>query len=219
MTGLPSRTVLLVPSKELGWGEIRNALRSMRDVRVLEASSGAQAVELAASEQPHVIIVAAALDQVQVPRLVRELRQAVGRDARIFVIGTRFQPEELAALSDAGTTGAVLWSDLSVDLLNQALQVLVMGDFVIASQSLGESFFQRGWGPGATESPQLAAVNERERRLLAHLAQGMTQKQIAAAENLSQRTVRRLIGQTRSKLGAPNLFVLGVNAVRLRLLP
>ncbi len=217
MTRLPSRTVLLVPSKELGWGEVRNALRSMPDVRVIEASSAPQAVEIAASERPHVAIIAAALDQGQTPRLVRDLRQILARDATILVVGTRFNPDELAALAEAGATSAVLWSDLSVDLLSQALQLIVIGEFVITSRSLGEAFFQGGWGRGPVEG--IAAVNERERRLLGHLAQGMTQKQIASAENLSQRTVRRLIGQTRSKLGAPNLFVLGVNAVRMRLLP
>jgi DNA-binding CsgD family transcriptional regulator len=73
-----------------------------------------------------------------------------------------------------------------------------------------------GGAPGSTTARQLTA---RERRLLLDLADGMTQKQIAIAENLSARTVRRQIDRMRMKLDASTLFTLGVNAARLRIVP
>ena len=61
--------------------------------------------------------------------------------------------------------------------------------------------------------------NERERRVLTHLASGRTREQIASDEGMSARTVNRIVLDLEQKLDAHTPFVLGAKAVRAGLIP
>jgi DNA-binding NarL/FixJ family response regulator len=208
----------MVPSRELGWGEVRNALQAMPEVRLVEAATASQALDEAAIEQPNVAIVASVLNDAPTTELVATLRRIVPAASNILIVGTHFGRAELLALAHAGASGYVLWGDLTLDILPQCLFTMVVGRFLLTSQSIGNGHADgRRWQPPVpTEEVE---VSERQRRLLEHLDQGLTEKQIAAAEHVSQRTVRRLLVQVRTKLDAPTLFALGATTVRLRVLP
>ena len=61
------------------------------------------------------------------------------------------------------------------------------------------------------------ALSDREQAVLNALAEGMTQKEIAASTHLSVRTVKRIVAQLEEKLDAPSPFVLGARARALGL--
>ncbi len=218
MTAPATKTVLMVPSRELGWSEVRTALQTLPGVRLVEAGSLGEAVAAAADARPSVAIVTSELGEVPGSTLVRELRRVLPVASSILVVAGYFSTGELVTLALEGSTGYLLWDDLSLDLLGHCMSLAVFGPFIITSRSVGDAFpgSERPRGPLAGDA---SVVTDRERDMLLLLGQGMTQKEIATSENLSQRTVRRRIDCLRTKLAAPNLFTLGMSAVRLRLLP
>lgn len=60
-------------------------------------------------------------------------------------------------------------------------------------------------------------ITHREQVVLQRLAEGFTQEQIANAENISPRTVERVVAILEQKLNAPCQFVLGMKAAQLDL--
>ena len=56
-------------------------------------------------------------------------------------------------------------------------------------------------------------------RVLARVVAGESYREIAAAEYMSSRTVRRLVGELKHRAGAENLVALGAEAVKRGWLP
>ena len=71
-----SYSVFLLPSDELGWGELRAALGKLGDVRIVgEVASLAEARRLAPGLAPDVIIAAATIEGASTIPLLNRLRR------------------------------------------------------------------------------------------------------------------------------------------------
>lgn len=70
---------------------------------------------------------------------------------------------------------------------------------------------------GVDESPQTTRLSSREVRILAQVATGLSNKQVALASSLSEKTVRNHLSRIFRKLGASNRTEAVMNAIRLGL--
>jgi len=214
---MPQHMLLLIRSRELGWGDLRLTLRSVDDVRVVgEATSADQATELATTHQPDVIITAATVEGASVLPVLSRILHDCCPTSKVIVVAARFDPAEVVALVDIGITGYLLWSGLCRDVLRHCLAAVIAGDIMLGNRVVARAFIDALRG-GARPRETAVRVTERERAVLQGLADGRTREEIGREEELSVRTVKRIIGELEVKLAAPNQFVLGVKAARLGL--
>lgn len=98
---MPVRTVLLIPSDDIGWADLRAAIGRMRDVRVLGAATDLDhAARLTAGGQPDLVLTAAgAADDAPVPLPVRV--RARFPTTRIVVYAAGLTPDEVATCVSA----------------------------------------------------------------------------------------------------------------------
>ena len=67
---------------------------------------------------------------------------------------------------------------------------------------------------GAVEDPRLAGLSGQERRILGHLADGLTNRQIAAEMFLAEKTIKNYVSNLLSKMGMSRRTEAAVYAVR-----
>jgi two-component system KDP operon response regulator KdpE len=96
---MPLGTLLIVDDEPQIRRAVRHALEG-QGVRVLEAASGTEGIDLAAAERPDLIVLDLGLPDVVGLEVCREVRK--WSDASILVLSARHSDDEKVALLDAG---------------------------------------------------------------------------------------------------------------------
>jgi DNA-binding NarL/FixJ family response regulator len=210
----PSRQVLLIPSRELGWAEVRKALMKLPEVaRVHTASSLSEALDLADTITIDAVVLGPIADVRTDPNLVAEFRRRIGRDAPIVMIAPDFDVDLVLILGHLGITGYFLWADLTTDCLSRCLAPAVLDGMMVGSQTVGRAAIAAAQRR-IPKTIDPAILKPAEETVLRLLGEGMTPQEIAAQQSVSERSVRRTISSLEEKLGAPTLFVLGMAFTR-----
>jgi DNA-binding NarL/FixJ family response regulator len=213
------RTVLLITSPEMGWAELHAALRTLEDVQVVgEVTTAHQAIELASRLRPDVILSAARVDGVSARPLLLDLQRRGEPASKIIVFAGRLDPDLFAAVDNLRLSGYLLWSDLSAEALPHVLAAVMAGDVVVGTPTVARAFIDTLCRPTRAR-PGAPRLSVHEQAVLRRLAEGLTYDEIATAEQLSERTVARIVADLREKLEAPTNFMLGMKAVELGFTP
>jgi len=117
---------------------------------------------------------------------------------------TTFDLDEYAfAALKAGASGFLLKDVPPEDLLS-AIRAVHCGDAVVApstTRRLIDRFAPMLPAGGVPAPPELSGLTEREREVLAQLAQGLSNGEIAARLFVSEATVKTHVGRVLAKLG------------------
>lgn len=167
-----------------------------------EAGDGAQAVALARSQRPDVLLMdirMPVMDGIEATR--RIVADPTSEGVRILIL-TTFDVDELVydALS-AGASGFLL-KDATPDELVHAVRVVASGESLLAptvTSRLVRQFVSRP-GPRSTSAEVLAPLTEREREVLALVAQGLSNAEIAQRLVLSPATAKTHVSRILTKL-------------------
>jgi DNA-binding NarL/FixJ family response regulator len=103
----------------------------------------------------------------------------------------------------AGASGFLLKDALAADLVS-AIRAVVAGDAVVApsaTRRLIERFLDSGRLPEQDATRRLAVLTEREREVLALMARGLSNAEIAGQLYLSEGTVKTHVSHLLGKLG------------------
>jgi DNA-binding NarL/FixJ family response regulator len=169
-----------------------------------EAADGTQAVELAGRERPDVVLM-----DIRMPRMdgLEATRQisADERLARVRVLMlTTFDLDEYVYQAlRAGASGFLLKDTPPADLL-AAIRVVAAGDALLApgiTRRLIAEFARRP-GPTRAAPAALAALTDREREVLALVAHGLSNAEIAERLVVSPATSKTYVSRLLAKLGA-----------------
>jgi DNA-binding NarL/FixJ family response regulator len=171
-----------------------------------EASNGAEAVALAASEHPDVILM-----DVRMPVMdgLEATLRITGDEAlastRVVILTTFDLDEYVHEALRAGASGFLLKDTLPAELL-KAVRVVAAGEALIApriTRRLIEEFARRA-EPLATTATQaeLDSLTEREREVLELIAKGQSNAEIASALFVSHATVKTHVSRLLMKLDA-----------------
>ena len=198
--------VLIADDQEL----IRSGFRLILEAHGLdvvgEAADGAQAVELAHTQQPDVILM-----DVRMPRMdgIEATRQ-VARDlpeVKVLVLTTFDLDEYVYDALRAGASGFLLKDVGRADLVT-AVNVVAAGEALLApsvtKRLLADFARSQPTQPGQDLEPANASVQTltaRERDTLGLLARGLSNAQIAAELVVSEHTVKTHVGNVFMKLG------------------
>ena len=170
-----------------------------------EANNGAEAVALAASERPDVMLM-----DVRMPVMDGlEATRRISRDeslasTRVVILTTFDLDEYVHEALRAGASGFLLKDTLPVDLLN-AVRVVAAGDALISpriTRRLIEEFARRPDPATPAAGGALDQLTEREREVLELVAKGQSNAEIAAQLYVSHATVKTHVSRLLMKLDA-----------------
>ncbi len=161
-----------------------------------EAASGREAIELARTLQPDVILMDMIMPEMDGPEATACIKED-NPEARILVLTSFGEGNQIAAAIQAGALGYLL-KDSSPDDLLHAIRSVHRGNLVLP-QELAMKLMQ--------SRPNLALLDQltdRELDVLRLLARGMSNQEIAAALNISATTVRSHVSNILMKLNVSN---------------
>ena len=171
-----------------------------------EAGDGAEAVELAHRIQPDVVLMDIRMpgtDGIEATRRITAAEPGV----RVLVLTTFDLDEYAFGALQAGASGFLL-KDVRPHELVAAVRTVASGDAVVSprvTRRLLEEYAQQlpvaDAADQADRYPQLASLTEREREVLAVVAQGLSNTEIAASLFVSETTVKSHVGRILAKLG------------------
>jgi two-component system response regulator DevR len=191
--------VLLVDDHEV----VRVGLRSLLDqvpgiVVAGEAGTVAEAVSTASSLQPDVVVMDVRLPDGNGVDACREIR-ARRPETRVIMLTSYPDEQALFHAVLAGAAGYLLKQVRATELVD-AIRA-VHGGRSLLDPALTASVFNqlRTRGNGAPRGP-MDALTEQERRILELIAEGRTNRQIATAVLLSEKTVKHYVSSILAKL-------------------
>jgi DNA-binding NarL/FixJ family response regulator len=192
------RTVLIVDDHPIFRKGLRALLASHPELRLAgEATSGVEAVRLAADLRPDLILMDLQMPGGDGITAIRQIT-ASRPESRILVVTMFDDDESVFAAMRAGARGYVL-KDMDDEELSRALLAVGNGEAIFSAAIAGRMmrFFEQR--PAA---PQVAfpELSESERRVLQLLAQGENNQSIADRLALSPKTVRNYISNIFVKL-------------------
>jgi len=165
-------------------------------VVVGEASDGDEAVRLATSVKPDVVLMDLSMPRVDGLEATRRLREA-GVESRVLILTSFAEGESVRDAVRAGVTGYLMKDVLKSELLTA---IRLAADGVPTLHPRAQQHLMRGIAEPEMPSP-FDALTPRERDVLALLARGESNKRIAAALNLSIGTVKGYVSAIFEKLG------------------
>jgi two-component system response regulator DevR len=181
---------------------VRQGLVSLLDRRaafdvVAQAGSIAEAIAQAARYEPDLVIMDLRLPDGSGIEACREIRAA--RPQTRVVMLTSY-PDEEAVLSAimAGASGYLLKQIRGRDLVS-ALEAVGRGESLLDS-AVTEKVLERVRRLASGSSDELSDLTSQERKILLLVAEGKTNKEIAAEVFLSDKTVKNYVSSILSKL-------------------
>ena len=161
-----------------------------------EATNGRQAVTLAHTLRPDVILMDMIMPEMDGPEAITLIKQE-NPAARILVLTSFGESKQVLAAVEAGALGYLL-KDSSPDDLFHAIRSVYRGNLVLP-QDLASKLMQ----PRQAEAA-LDQLTERETDVLRLLAQGQSNQEIARNLHISATTVRAHVSSILAKLGVDN---------------
>ena len=175
-----------------------------------EAGTGREAVEKASQLKPDVVVLDYSMPGLNGAEAARQIIQRVPR-AEVLILTMHSSEDLIRGALEAGARGYVLKSDAGRDLIS-AVHALIEHKAFLSSGASGPVLdsYLRGVPPSATQH----ALTPREREILQLVAEGRSNKEIAATLNISAKTVETHRANVMHKLGLTSVGALVRYAVR-----
>ncbi|WP_203335618.1 response regulator [Nocardioides limicola] len=188
--------VFLVDDHEIVRQGVRELLARQGGIEVVgEADSVAQALQLIPVARPHVAVLDDRLPDGSGVEVCREIRSKCPNIAVLIL--TAYDDESLFDAITAGAAGYLLKQVRGSDLV-RTIRTLAAGGSTL-DPAVTRQVLERVRG-GDAEDPALASLTHQERRILELLGEGMTNRQIAEAMFLAEKTVKNYVSTVLGKL-------------------
>jgi DNA-binding NarL/FixJ family response regulator len=197
-------SVLLVDDHSLVRRGFRRILEDEPDIAIVgEASDGEEAVQLAAQLQPKVVVMDCALPGMNGLDATRKIL-AARPETLVLMLSMHNEETWVRQALDAGARGYILKNAVDLEL-GASVRRIAAGETVLDSQ------LNR---PAPLKGEQDAALTPRELEILQMIVNGKSNKEIAAALNLSANTVAVHRANIMNALGIHKTAELVVYAIR-----
>ena len=182
--------VLVVDDHALVRTGVVNIISQEADLRVVaEASNGKEAVEAYARHRPDVTLLDLRMPVMEGVEAVRQIRE-LDPEAKVIILTTYDTDEDITRALKAGAKAFVL-KDITADGLISCIHDVLAGKTYLAPSAAAK----------LAEGVARVQVTPRELSTLRLMADGKTNKEIATALGISERTVKTHLGHLFEKLG------------------
>jgi DNA-binding NarL/FixJ family response regulator len=193
---------------------VRRGLRVLLEVQdgievAGEAGDGAAALALAAGCAPDVILLDLKLPGLDGIGVLNELK-ARASAARVLVLTSATEPASAQQAMRSGAAGLV-YKDVDPDALVRAIRSVHDGHLLLAPEAAGSLM---GVADGRSAVTGLKSLTGREREVLAEIASGRSNREIARALSVSEKTVKTHVSSVLAKLGVQDRTQAALLAVR-----
>ena len=207
--------VLLADDQTLVRSGFRALLERAEDIEVVaEAADGAEALDRARDERPGVVLMDIRMPGIDGLEATRRITADPGlAEVRVIMLTTFELDEYVFEALHAGASGFLL-KDVEPDELREAVRVVAEGEALLSPSVTRRLIREFVAQPGRHRPPpeRLEVLTEREREVLALVAQGLSNQEIAERLVISPATAKTHVSRTMMKLGAHDRAQLVVTA-------
>jgi DNA-binding NarL/FixJ family response regulator len=184
---------------------VRQGLRALLEVQddmtvAGEAGDGPAAISLAESLRPDIVLLDLKLPGMDGVAVLRPLRAA---GLRVLVLTSATEPSAAATAVRAGAAG-VVYKDIDPAALVRAIRSVHDGNVLLAPEAIGS----------LVRGSRADTLTAREREVLAGIADGKSNREIARLLRVSEKTVKAHVSAVLAKLGVQDRTQAAVYAVR-----
>jgi DNA-binding NarL/FixJ family response regulator len=195
---------------------VRMGLRAALDVEqdftvVAEAANGRDAIEKARAHQPDIVLMDVRMEGIDGIEACREIRDELP-DTKVLMLTSFAEEDTVVAALLAGAAGYVLKNVARARLL-EALRSVARGDSLLDSK-VTKSVLEKLVGMHEQSAGEQDQLTAREREVLVLIAEGATNKEIAATLVVSENTARNHVSHILGKLGFSRRAEAAAYAVR-----
>ena len=172
---------------------ISTLVSTAKDMAVVgEARNGREAVELAGSLRPDVVIMDLMMPEMSGGEATKAIHEA-HPGIKIVILTTYGTSAELATAVTNGAVGVLLKDKVEMDLLS-TIRFVVAGNQVIPTRLLAQ----------IEEDKAMGKLTDRQMEILASVAEGQSNADIALQFGLSEITVKKHLSAIFERLGVAN---------------
>jgi two-component system, NarL family, response regulator DevR len=190
--------VFLLDDHEVVRAGVRDMLQRDGDIEVIgESGSAVEATHRIPALRPDVAVLDARLPDGNGIDVCRDIR-SVDPSIKGLILTSYEDDEALFAAIMAGASGYVLKQIRGTDLVDGVRRVAAgqsMLDPAVTARVLERI------RKGVEEPQELKSLTDQERRILVHVAEGLTNREIAAKMFLAEKTVKNYVTSILTKLG------------------
>jgi two-component system response regulator DevR len=203
--------IMLVDDHEVVRLGMRTAFEAEPDLAVVgEASNGAEALAKMAVLDPQLILMDVRMEKMNGIEACREIKSRYP-DVHILMITSYTDDDAVISSILAGASGYLL-KHLSRAELLRSIRLVASGHSLIDTNTAKQTMERLKQMPGSE-------LTEREREVLTLVARGYTNKQIADALYVSEKTARNHVSHILDKLGLSRRSEAAAFAVEHKLVP
>jgi len=179
---------------------LRTLLSHTAGFRVVgEAQTVAEAVQLNEQTRPDVVLMDVRLPDGSGVEACRRIK-ADHPETRVVMLTSYSDEEAIVGAVMAGASGYLL-KQADAERLTQSIRDAAAGDSTLDPRAAGALLTQFRELSAKQAEAELAGLTDRERRMLALIAEGYTNRAIGEVLHLSEKTVRNHVSQLLRKLG------------------
>jgi DNA-binding NarL/FixJ family response regulator len=195
-----SISVFLLDDHEIVRRGVAQLLESEDDIEVVgEAASAAQAMARIPALRPDVAILDVRLPDGEGVSVCRDIRSTVDPPPACLMLTSYLDDEALFGAIVAGASGYVLKQVAGVDLVG-AVRTIAGGGSLLDPKATALVLARLREGDKPAD-PRYESLSSQERRILALIADGLTNRQIGAEMFLAEKTVKNYVSSLLHKLG------------------
>jgi DNA-binding NarL/FixJ family response regulator len=202
--------VLVVDDHQVVRRGLCTFLEVQDDIEVVgEAADGAEGVARAEELRPDVVLMDVKMPVMDGVEALRRLRE-LGNPARVLIVTSFTEQRTVVPALRAGAAGYV-YKDVDPDALAGAIRSVDAGHVLLQQEVAGALLSEEASGPAQGRG---GSLTEREREVLGLIADGRSNREIARALVLSEKTVKTHVSNILMKLDLADRTQAALWAVR-----